>query len=146
MKEDFFCCYFPLHLYSTMTNASKFNLQEGEKPFNEQVYIVSITSLFWIFGLVFFPITNLKVLYVIVTSFFSIYLMLVFCFTITNLKLGYLQVRISHHCFLIRPTFFLSYFFLFFHIVVDVHCHHLWMSKQRIINILIWIIIKSCDA
>lgn len=62
---------------------------------------------------------------------FSIFLMLVFCFTIINLKLGYLQARISHHCSLIRPTFFYPIFFLFFHLVVDVHCHHLWMSKQR---------------
>lgn len=102
--------------------------------------------VFWIFDLVFFPITNLKVLYAIITSFFYIYLMLVFCFTIANIKLGYLQARISHHCSLIGLAFFYPIFKFFFHIVVDVHCHHLWMSKQSIINLFIWIIIKSCDT
>lgn len=102
--------------------------------------------VFWIFDFVFFPITNLKVLYAIITSFFSIYLMLVFCFTITNLKLGYLQARISHRCSLIGLALLILFFIKKIHLVVDVHCHHLWMSKQIIINLLIWIIIKSCDA
>jgi hypothetical protein len=73
-------------------------------------------------------------------------LMLVFCFTTANIKLGYLQARILHHCSIIGLVFFCPILKIFFHIVVDVHYHHLWMSKQRIINLFVWIIIKSCDA
>ncbi len=77
------------------------------------LYLFLLHLVFWIFGLVFLPINNLKLLYAIVTSFFYIYLMLVFCFTITNIKLGYLQARISHHYSLIGIVFFILLFPLF---------------------------------
>lgn len=146
VKEDFLYCYFLLHLLWTMTNASKFNLQEGEKSFNEQIYIVSITSCVLDLWSCLSSYHQSQGVICNHHKFFSIYLMLVFCFTIANIKLGYLQARISHHCSLIGLAFFNPIFKIFFHIVVDVHCHHLWMSKQRIIDLFIWIIIKSCDA
>lgn len=131
-----------------MTNASKFNLQEGEKSFNEQIYIVSIIScVLDIWSCIFSYHQSQGV----ICNHHKFFFLFTWCWCFASLlliyiKLGYLQARISHHCSLIGLAFFNPIFKIFFHIVVDVHCHHLCMSKQSIINLFIWIIIKSCDA
>lgn len=73
MRDHYLHCLFPLHLYSNMASASKFNLDKGERIFNKQSCVVFLT--FSLLCLIFFPIIDLRVHYMTIIGILCIYLL-----------------------------------------------------------------------